>query len=282
MLEILILISHNIKLIMNTVCDLLRIASEEDRVEFLTFLEHHDYTSEIKFTFSHSKIVDLVSKIIREKNMNLFDRLMKYDFDINTHTTNGSTLLHIAIEYALIEYAEKLLKKGANISLRNESNQSILFKCFNGRSLTDDIIKCVEFLIKAGADIEHLKGTGNNSGYYIALFLKQKIFPENIGSDPSDKKIIQIVTNSKCPRFITKIMGKIELRFIDNNVLQQISICENIGIELPLSGEKILGHLLPVGMIINGMTLIKPMMCRFIDDIFTTDSEMVSPESIYF
>lgn len=255
-----------------------------DLVELIYFINNHHPASNLNFD---SKITDLLSLAIRNDDSNTFDRIMKYNFDINATTSHGYTLIRIASSHCKIEFVIKLLQKNVDISFDTERQMSALSGCFSSE-MTDVNVKCAELLIRAGSDIEHLKDI-NNAGYHLSKLIKQKIDSEsatpnpnpNPNSNSTDKKVIRIITFNQSIKFETKFISDACFVYMVDNVRKLITTSVNMQIEIPVCGEKIIGHLLPEGTIIGSVPLTKPMLCKFAFVTTCSDNKLDSWESIY-
>lgn len=121
-----------------------------------------------------SKTVDLLRDVIISDQTDIFEIIMKYAFKIDDiDSTHGSTPIMFATQRGRVKMTERLLKHGASIKVDSACIKSALSFCFDSK-LTDDHLTCVELLIKAESDIEHLKQL-DSVAYRICCLLKQDL-----------------------------------------------------------------------------------------------------------
>ena len=297
------------------IANLLHTLSTTDLDVIIKFLEKNKDTS-ISII---QPISDLLSLIIRKADPVTFDTIMKYDIDVDAFTVTGTTPLIIASYHGLPYFIEKLLQKGAKVSLCKKNGNSALSICLTP-PLTDNKIRCARLLIKAGSDIEHFNNQKDNQIMsHVALLLKEIIALEK---PPGVIRTIDFcgATTMHMPIYIIKeskefnlckVWGdnyvfiravkpdkdvKIQERiiynhqfieFTNNNCSTQKFIpSPKMIIELPVPGEKIIGHILSIGMIVNDEPITELMICRFDNIIFATNMmgivESFCPSSIYY
>lgn len=261
----------------------IRVVSEDDFKIIMKFVEKNE--GEIKFT---SPIANLLRLTIRGNDFVTFDTILKYDIDVNVFAnSNQSSSLIIASYLGLPNFVERLLEKKADVSLRDKDDDTALSACFK-RCLTDDQIKCAKLLIKAGSDIECLNKQGDNKSYHIALLLKENLRLENSlalnpieANKPSDDPLlIRAVTTNPNAKVQKKIILSPTLYFN----IDSITSTENMTIELPMPGEKIIGHMLLPSMSSQEI-ITKAMMAQCLHDIIVKNTdgkvEIITPNNIY-
>ena len=263
---------------MKTVLDLL-IASNANKESLLAFIKEHK--DDCKFTFD-SPIADILSKAIRTDNLIIFDQIMLHTFDINALTSGNSTPILIASLYGKVEFLTKLLQKNADISYHPRLNKSALSNCFCS-DMGQNNFKCAELLIIAGAGIEELK-TKHNMEYQMSCYIKQKLdeIPKQVELK-HDQKVIRIVSDNRCIKSELKLLRSQFLTILchDAKDIAQMGTYTNTYIELPISGEKILKHILPEGIIVNGKPLTVPLIVRIFSNITLDDNTTVDLATIY-
>ena len=274
---------------------LLHIMSKEDFDVILKFLEkNRDAPISVI-----QPVSDLLSLIIRKADIGAFETILKYDIDVDAFTTAGSTPLIIASYYSSPYFVEKLLQKGAKVSVCEKTGDSALSSCLT-TPLTDTKIKCAKLLIHAGSDIERFNNLNDNRTYHIALLLKEIIAlektpePESVGchteSIHDDYVLIRAIKTNPDMKTQRKIIcnhGWIKLINDSNSIKKIFKLSPKMMIELPIPSEKIIGHILPVGTIVNDDPITESVSCRFFNPIITKDVmrggvESFVPSSIYY
>ena len=115
-------------------------------------------------------IIDIIWHTIIDDNIEMFNKCMELDFNINEPSINTKkTLIVCAFETIRPQMLKKLIKKGACI----KEIESLFFSIFPNYYNGDQNFKCIKILIKAEIDLECLRS--DDKYYFIAQFIKKSI-----------------------------------------------------------------------------------------------------------
>lgn len=227
---------------------------------------------------SQQVIIDQLCKCITENNILTFNQLIKLDIDVNMlDSDNNSTMIMHAAQYGRYEMMHTLLGRGSCIDNdfpRNKSALSFVMNDYN--TFNKDHIKCILLLLKEGADINILK-KHSTKNYHIAKFIKKSFKPklikdENITNPmsiqesttaPDTKFIIKIRRAGPYDKFCTvehETSGELIVKMYGSTITSGKIDSKNISVEIPTRGSF---HVLPPGIIVNGVKLDKETICRF-------------------
>ena len=239
-------------------------------------------------------MIDLVRDTIMNDNNELFNTLMELNLNINELDTEyESTLVMFAAQKGRYEMLETLIKKGADVGDDIENSKSALSFAISSGNFGKKHTTCVKILIRAGANIDFIKNRDKEK-YYFIKELKNLIDNEDKSTKPTKSTPLVLVDKNGNTYSInnneteTKPTLTVELiRVKDNIILSIISKGEltseskimlygdtgvsegklSPGLLLEIPNEKGLFHLLPIGAVVDGIALTKPVVCRFIDSI---------------
>src|SRR5579864_7372666 len=108
-------------------------------------------------------IIDVIWHTIIDNNIEMFNKCMELDFNINEPSINTKkTLIACAFEKIRPQMLKKLIKKGACV----KEIEPFFFAVFHGE---EQHFKCMKILIKAEIDINCLRD--NDQYYFIARFI---------------------------------------------------------------------------------------------------------------
>ena len=123
--------------------------------------EFYDSISKNPWILRHPSFVPFHYAYYYLKEDELFKnvkRLLEYDINLNktpAYLNNGETVLHLAVKHDTpIEIIEQLIRKGANINIKDAYGETPLFKCRK--------FEVVKHLISLGADF-NLRSTNGNT-----------------------------------------------------------------------------------------------------------------------
>lgn len=268
--------------------------AENGIITIVDFLQSNKIDSDLLKKFVEfnlkfgSSIIDFLCLIISKDDIGLFYTLMKCDININEYnSTKTRTPIMTAAENGRRSLIKKLLKKGADISVQkqNDTYVSALSLCFDNPMSTNRF-QCIECLVRAGSDIDHLRMI-SYANLYIANLIQtnQQLAKSKIHIIRMFDLCTSYQAVCKKSNLVKLTVDTVDIELVGFDTIQKIST-KNLIIEIPILNDRTQWHLLPEGInFIGGICLDKPTICKIVS-ILTVEIDgqvrTIGPEIMYY
>lgn len=205
-----------------------------------------------KLSFSLDTPIGILCHAIESNNEKLFNQYMKFDIDVN-EKSELNTPLEYALYYGRSCMIKSLLKKGANI---NNSRMLLIYLLDRPQEFNKEYMKCLQLLLNAGLVIE-----SDCVNHRLVKLFRNMIIGE---TNQNSRLLIKEIINEPCEHVIGALHGtqNIVKLISENHIGSGVITSENVNIEYPTNNDPY--YLLPIGIMIDGVTLEKTTICRFL------------------